>query len=94
MSNHVQYTLYEIPANAAGTPGATYVVTHDGVVIFTREYTRHVRLVEKSPFPKHSIAWGGILNPDGHWVRRSFDYGDAPDTDAREFVVELIGKVL
>jgi len=94
MSSHVAYSLYEVPANSAGTAGITFVVTHEGVVIFTKEYMRHVRLADKSPYPRHNIAWGGILTPRGEWVRRSFDYGDAPDRDAREFVVELIGKVL
>lgn len=70
------------------------MVTDHGVVVFAREYMRHVRLVEKSPYPKHQIAWGGILNEHGHWVRRSFDFGDAPDTDTRDYVVEMIQKVL
>lgn len=90
----MNFSLYEVPANLAGTPGITFVVTREGVVVFTKEYMRHVRLVEKSPFPRHSIAWGGILNAEGQWVRRSFDFGDAPDLDSREYVVELIGKIL
>jgi hypothetical protein len=90
----VSYSLYEVPASPIGTPGTTFVVTHDGVVIFVREYMRHVRLVEKSPYSRSQIAWGGILTAGGEWVRRSFDFGDAPDHDAREFVSELLQKVL
>jgi hypothetical protein len=94
MSASITFSLYEVPANPLGIFGITYVVTNDGVVIFTREYMRHVRLVQMSPYPKYTIAWGGILTGDGQWVRKSFDFGDAPDMDSREFVVELIQKVL
>lgn len=94
MTHNTTYSLYEVVAKAGGTPGITYVVTDGGVVVFTKEYMRHVRLVEKCPFPKDSIAWGGILSPEGLWVRRSYDFGDAPDIDSREFVVDLINKVL
>ncbi len=94
MTKHITYSLYEVPANPIGTAGITYVVTDQGVVVFTREYMRHMRLVERSPFPRHCIKWGGILNAEGQWVRRSFDFGDAPDPDTREFVVDLINKVL
>lgn len=94
MSTPVTYSLYEIPASPAGSPGITYVVTHGGVVIFTREYMRHVRLIQNSPYPKHAVAWGGVLNSEGHWIRKSFDFGDAPDIDTRDFVVELLQKVL
>ncbi len=88
------FSLLEISADPSGTPGITYVVTHSNVIIFTREYTRHVRLASKSPFSKLDIAWGGILDRGGQWVRRSLDFGDALNLEDRERVVELIGSLL
>jgi hypothetical protein len=94
MSKYIAYSLYEIPASPNGIPGITFVVTHEGVVIFAREYIRHVRLAQLSPYGHAQIAWGGILTAEGLWARRSYDFGDAPDLDAREFVVELLQKIL
>lgn len=94
MTHHVAYSLYEVPASVGGSPGVTYVVTHEGVVIFTREYIRHVRLVQLCPYKHEQIAWGGVLTAQGQWVRRSYDFGDAPDFDTREFVVGLLQQVI
>lgn len=84
----------EIPAHKGGTPGVTFVVSQRGVVIFTREYTRHVNLVDRSGYPRDHIVWGGIMTPEGDWVRRSFDFGDAPDFESREQAVELIAGLM
>ncbi|HSQ40779.1 MAG TPA: hypothetical protein VLM37_00710 [Fibrobacteraceae bacterium] len=90
----MSFSLLEIPANSSGQSGVTFVVTDQGVVVFTREYIRHVTLADKSPYNRSQVAWGGILTPRGEWVRRSFDFGGPPDPEAREFVTELIQKVL
>lgn len=88
------FSLLEISADPSGSPGITYVVTHSHVIVFTREYTRHVRLTSKSPYSKSDIAWGGILDRSGQWVRKSLDFGDAPNLDDREKVIELINALL
>ncbi|MCR5027805.1 MAG: hypothetical protein K6A31_00930 [Fibrobacter sp.] len=36
------------------------------------------------------IAWGGILNDRGDWVRRSYDFGDAPTVEIRNEVISAI----
>jgi hypothetical protein len=48
-------------------------------------------------FSKYSIeeiSWGGILDTRGNWIRRSIDYGDAPNKDLREIVRSLLAKKL
>lgn len=88
------FRCLEIPAKPGGSPGITYVVTCQGIVVFTQEYDRHAALVERSPFSKYDIAWGGILTDDGRWVRQSLDFGDAPSLEQRETVTHLIQRQL
>lgn len=89
------YSLLEIPAARGGnTDGITYLVTCDGTVVFTREYLRHRHLLARTRFPFYTIAWGGVLTSSGEWVRRSYDFGDAPDPESRDVVVALIQRTL
>ena len=89
------YTLLDVPASRNGNlDGITYLVTCDGTVVFTREYLRHRHLLARTRFPFYTIAWGGILTDMGEWVRRSYDFGDAPDPESRDAVVSLIRRSL
>lgn len=90
------YSLLEVPASRHGNPdGITYLVTCDGTVLFTREYIRHRHLLARTHFPFYTIAWGGVLTDSGEWVRRSYDFGDAPDPESRDTVVAIIqNKIL
>jgi len=40
------------------------------------------------------VAWGGILDATGNWVRRSIDFGDADSVEEREAVVALLARAL
>jgi hypothetical protein len=71
-------------------PGVTFVVSHNQTVLWTPEYTRHVLVTKYGGFVKEQIAWGGILNEMGQWVRPSFDFGDAPNPQERAKVVQLL----
>lgn len=89
------YSLLEVPASRSGNPdGVTYLVTCDGTVLFTREYVRHRLLLSRTRFPFYTIAWGGVLTDSGEWVRRSYDFGDAPSPESRDAVVDLIRHAL
>lgn len=84
------FQLHPIAALPGGTPGITYIVSTKGVVYYTREYIRHSSLLSRSGETRENIAWGGILTSEGEWVRRSFDFGDAPNPDVRDLVVAMI----
>jgi len=88
-SNLPAYRTEEIPAMGM-MPGITYVVTKGNVILWTREYTRHIILTQRSGRTRDEIAWGGILDQDGQWVRKSFDFGDAPTREQRERVTEIL----
>ena len=40
------------------------------------------------------VAWGGILDATGNWVRRSMDFGDADSSEEREAVVALLAGAM
>lgn len=92
---HHGYSLIETPASRGGnSDGITYLVTCEGNIVFTREYIRHRHLLARTRFPFYTIAWGGVLTDSGEWVRRSYDFGDAPDPESRDIVVALIQRAL
>ena len=87
------FTTIEIPAQASGTPGCSFIVATDNCVVFSREITKHNSLLLKSGYLEDSIAWGGILDSAGNWKRASVDFGDAPTPDLREIVVRLLQEL-
>ena len=42
------FTFVEIPAQTGGAPGLSFIVTHENVVIYSREVTKHNLLMLKS----------------------------------------------
>lgn len=89
------FSIKEIPAQLTNSniyDNITFVVSDLGVVFFTKEYTQHVIVAKRANVPNSQIAWGGIVNSDGKWIRMSFDFGDAPTIEIRELVVSLIKK--
>jgi hypothetical protein len=82
-------SIQEIKAQG-NIEGITFIVSDSGVVIFTREYTRHILLMQRASFTKNQIQWGGILNQEGAWMRASYDFGDAPLMSDRELAVLMI----
>jgi hypothetical protein len=89
-----RFVAREYPSKGRTREGITFLVAEDKHVLFTREYTRHRTLLERTEYPMAEIAWGGILTEAGTWVRRSFDFGDAPDPETREEVVLSIQKAV
>lgn len=83
------YRTEEIPVSGM-MPGITYVVTKDNIILWTREYTRHIILTQRAHRIRDDIAWGGILDAEGNWVRKSFDFGDAPTREQRDRVTEIL----
>jgi hypothetical protein len=89
-----KFVVKEYPCTGKNRDGITFLVSFDGVILFTREYTRHRAFADQTGYSLSDIAWGGILTEKGTWVRRSFDFGDAPDPEIREQVVFSIQKWL
>lgn len=88
------FVAREYPCKGCNREGITFLVAEDRNVLFTREYTRHRTFLERTEYPIAEIAWGGILTEAGTWVRRSFDFGDAPDPETREEAVLSIQKAV
>ncbi len=72
--------------------GYTFIVAKDGTIYYTGELTRHLSLMWRTSCKMEDIAWGGILNNCGDWVRRSYDFGDAPTLAIRNSVISAIQK--
>ena len=85
-----EYTTLELPTIPGAQRGITYLVSSKNVIIFTREYTKHMLLYLRSGIPREEIMWGGILSKSGLWVRKSLDFGDAPDETMRNEVVKIL----
>lgn len=88
------YRLLEVSPPHTKTPGITYIVTIDNVILYCPFYTRHKDVMSFSKYSIEEISWGGILDTRGNWIRRSIDYGDAPNKDLREIVRSLLAKKL
>ena len=71
----------------------SFIVTHENVVIYSREVTKHNLLMLKSGHFPEQIAWGGILDETGDWVRPSIDFGDAPSTSVRAETLGLLNSM-
>ena len=91
---NIVYKLLEVSPPHTKTPGITYIVTFDNVVLYCPFYTRHKAVMEVSEYSIKEISWGGILDTRGNWVRRSIDYGDAPNKELREVVRNLLAQKL
>ena len=88
------YSLEIFSTSPSGKPGLTFVVTNSNTIIYTQTITRHRDVTIGSGRLSHEIAWGGILDTSGNWVRASIDYGDAPDKETRDKVLSLIREDL
>ena len=84
------YKVIEIDLGNEGMPGITYDVTVNYEILVCPIYTRHKILQQASGFPALSIAWGGILDEQGTWVRGSFDFGDCEEEEDKQEVLRLI----
>ena len=94
LSEHFSAEVQEYPCKGSDSSMVTFLVSTTGVILLTREYTSHRELLARTPFSVKEIAWGGVLTDTGSWIRRSFDFGDAPDTATRENVIANIQKKL
>ena len=90
----MDYRAREVSAQGSNYSSITYVVAFDGTIIFTRELTRHFKVQQRSGYEYDDIIWGGVLSAEGKWVRKSYDFGDAPTYEDRMMVVELINKAM
>lgn len=88
------FQLEPLAAPEDGRPGLTFVVSKAGNVVYTQELTTHKMLTIRSGRVPEDIAWGGVLDPAGNWVRPSVDYGDAPQIETRDTVVNLLRSAL
>ena len=97
MMSKSSFTIREIPAygmNSGIYDNITFVVSDLGEILFTREYTRHIVVAQRAKVSNSKIAWGGIVSPNGQWIRPSFDFGDAPTVEDRDLVVSIIKSAL
>ena len=86
----VETMVKKIDAVGLDREGYTFIVANDGTVYYTGELTRHLSLMSRTSCQMEDIAWGGILNDRGDWVRRSYDFGDAPTVEIRNAVISAI----
>lgn len=84
----------EIPVSDGDSSVVTFIVTRDGRIFFTRERIRHLALLSRTLCSQNEIAWGGVLTDKGSWIRQSYDFGDAPNSQIRNDVIFKIQKVL
>jgi len=94
LSKHFSAEVQEYPCKGSDSSMVTFLVSTMGVIVITREYTSHRELLSRTLFSAAEIAWGGVLTATGSWVRRSFDFGDAPDAATRDRVISDIQKRL
>jgi hypothetical protein len=94
MQDEYNFILIEIPVREGSQPGITFIVSNIGQVFYTREYTRHVYVQMQSMEPRENISWGGVLTAQGKWIRKSYEFGDAPSEHIRQIVVKLIASKL
>ena len=86
----MSYKIIDVQMPDANDMGITYDVTVNFEILVCKSYTRHIALAQVAGFQASNIAWGGILTPDGEWVRKSLDFGDADTEKEREEVIRLI----